>query len=185
MGVITNRVPASMPTRRVFANIVGRFILEGLWRGAVYGMVYGLLYGCCLDGGLGGFVGPFYGFGLGVTAGALLGLVDGIVLGAFTLLWGPELAGRYAADSRAYRRGFIGIAVGMTLIGSLLIIPPLTLLVVGNLAPLPGHLLFLGIVPSLIAAFASYQAGHKIAARSQAHVVFLDGLFEKLGSPLE
>ena len=170
-----NQVPEPTKPRRVFGQIARRFVLQGLIRGIAYGPVYGMIYGTCIGFIFGLPTGLLYGILIGAIVGTIIGVIGGCVLGGFSVSWGRRQGGvmseQHTANRDGYRRGVLLLAVGTTVLGSLLLFPIVVGIVFQNAVSEPiSTFLFLDPLPSLIAGFAAYQAGQMIIAWYETNV---------------
>ncbi len=159
----------------IFRHIFGMFVLQGLIRGIAYGLVYGMIYGTCIGFIFGLPTGLLYGILIGAIVGTIMGVIGGCVLGGFSVSWGRRQGGimteQHTANRDGYRRGVRWLAVTTAVLGCLFLFPLIVRVVYPTLWDTgPLFIIFLDLVPSLIAGFAAYQAGQMIIAWYETNV---------------
>ncbi|WP_348219897.1 hypothetical protein [Capsulimonas sp.] len=136
--------------RREMTKVLTLYCLrQGAWRGLAYGAAYGII---------GFWYGILCGGAYGLSMGAVVGLLNGVVISAIN-----AIQSRRTVEERYFLRTVTRVSPVLTLIAT-----HLTLCIPRNgwapnftLSELTPNALF-DYIPSLVAAFAAWQAARKM-----------------------
>ncbi|MCW3059138.1 MAG: hypothetical protein JWQ02_959 [Capsulimonas sp.] len=143
------RTMGEMDRRKMTWTFVLYCLKQGAWRGCAYGAVYGIL---------GSWYGILCGGAYGLSIGAVVGLLNGVVISAINAIQSQR-----TVEERYFLRTVARVSPVLTLIAThlALCIPRNGWAPNFTLSELTPNALF-DYIPSLIAAFAAWQAARKM-----------------------